>query len=35
MASRKLGFKVTINNPYKLCDFKPAYGLFFEEYTQG
>lgn len=27
-ASQKLGFKVNIDYPYKLCDFKPAYCFF-------
>lgn len=27
----KLGLKVTIDFPYKLCDFKPAYGLIFSD----
>jgi hypothetical protein len=31
IASKKLGFTVAINNPYKLCDFKPTYGLLFSE----
>jgi len=30
-ASEKLGFKVTISYPYKLCDFKPAYAFLFPE----
>ncbi|MDQ6469294.1 hypothetical protein RB619_01475 [Flavobacterium sp. LHD-80] len=30
-ASEKLGFKVSIDYPYKLCDFKPAYGFLFPE----
>jgi len=30
-ASKKLGFTVNIDNPYKLCDFKPAYGFIFLE----
>ncbi|HEY8660280.1 MAG TPA: DUF6625 family protein [Hanamia sp.] len=30
-ASEKLGFKVNIDCPYKLCDFKPAYGFIFSE----
>lgn len=30
-ASKKLGFTVCINNAYKLCDFKPAYGFIFPE----
>lgn len=35
LARRKLGFEVCIDFPYKLCDFKPVYGLFFSEYLQG
>lgn len=31
IASEKLGFKVNIDYPYKLCDFKPAYGFLFPE----
>lgn len=31
IASQKLGFAVNIDSPYKLCDFKPAYGLLFSE----
>ena len=27
----KLSFKIALDRPYKLCDFKPAYGLMFEE----
>lgn len=27
----KLGFDINIEYPYKLCDFKPAYGYFFED----
>jgi hypothetical protein len=30
-ASEKLGFQVNIDHPYKLCDFKPAYGFLFPE----
>nr|WP_169173239.1 DUF6625 family protein [Bifidobacterium sp. DSM 109957] len=33
-AAIKLGFKPCIPRPYKLCDFKPAYGFLFEEYIQ-
>jgi hypothetical protein len=29
LATDKLGFSVDIRFPYKLCDFKPAYGLLF------
>jgi len=31
IASKKLGFRVKIDRPYKLCDFKPAYGLIFSD----
>ncbi len=31
IASDKLGFTVNIDYPYKLCDFKPAYGYIFPE----
>ncbi|MBA4318728.1 MAG: hypothetical protein C0412_10030 [Flavobacterium sp.] len=34
-ASDKLGFKVCIDNPFKLCDFKPAYGFLFSEIIKG
>lgn len=34
-ASLKLGFKVNIEYPYKLCDFKPAYGFLFPEIIDG
>lgn len=33
-ASEKLGFAVNIDYPYKLCDFKPAYGFLFPEIVQ-
>ncbi len=35
LASEKLGFDVNIEYGYKLCDFKPAYGLIFKELLQG
>ena len=35
LACTKLGMQVNISFPYKLCDFKPAYGLIFEDYTIG
>lgn len=31
LASRKLGFPVRLQRPYKLCDLKPAYGLLFDD----
>lgn len=34
-ASEKLNFNVTIDTPFKLCDYKPAYGFIFEEMFEG
>jgi hypothetical protein len=34
-AKKKLGFKVNIRHPYKLCDFKPAYGFLFPKIIKG
>lgn len=34
IASEKLGFKTNISSGYKLCDFKPTYGLLFSELVQ-
>ena len=34
ICSNKLRFKVSMNYPYKLCDYKPAYGLIFENYIK-
>ncbi|MBP5772759.1 MAG: hypothetical protein J6W35_01680 [Eubacterium sp.] len=31
----KFEFEITLNSPYKLCDYKPAYGCIFEEYING
>ncbi|HTF16673.1 MAG TPA: DUF6625 family protein [Chryseolinea sp.] len=31
LASERLGFKTDIRTPYKLCDFKPTFGLLFSE----
>lgn len=28
-------FNISLNNPYRLCDFKPAYGEAFKEYIEG
>lgn len=33
--AKKLRLPVAIPNTYKLCDFKPAYGLIFSEYISG
>lgn len=35
LASEKLEYKIDIKYPYKLCDFKPAYGHIFEDYLEG
>jgi hypothetical protein len=34
-ASRVLGFPVNIGSAYKLCDFKPLYGMIFEPELRG
>jgi len=31
LATEKLGFETNIVHPYKLCDFKPAYGFIFSD----
>ena len=35
IASKKLGFQVSIPYSYKLCDFKPTYGFIFEDLFKG
>jgi hypothetical protein len=32
LASEKLGQAIAVGSPYKLCDFKPAYGRIFEDW---
>ncbi|MEO8239623.1 MAG: DUF6625 family protein [Flavobacterium sp.] len=32
LASKKLNIKTAVTTPYKLCDFKPAYGIIFSDY---
>jgi len=34
LASQKLGLKVCVADAYKLCDFKPLYGVLFESYLK-
>lgn len=34
LATDKLGFEINIKNAYKLCDFKPAYGIIFSDRIQ-
>ena len=31
----KFKFRVSLDTPYKLCDFKPTYGFVFSEYLEG
>lgn len=31
----RFDFEISLDSPYKLCDFKPAYGYVFEEYIKG
>lgn len=35
LASEKLNINISVDFPYKLCDFKPAYGIIFSEYLKG
>ena len=35
LVQSKFDFKISLNTPYKLCDYKPAYGYIFEEYLKG
>jgi hypothetical protein len=35
LVSQQLGFQVNIKYGYKLCDFKPAYGLIFSDILKG
>ena len=32
--SSKFEFELALKSPYKLCDFKPAYGFIFSEYLR-
>ncbi len=34
LAEKKLGRPVVLHAPYKLCDYKPMYGIFFEDYLK-
>lgn len=31
----KFDFKISLEHPYKLCDYRPAYGYIFESYIKG
>jgi hypothetical protein len=35
LVAHKLGLGITLGNPRKVCDFKPLYGLLFEEHLRG
>ena len=35
IATKRFNFPVNIRNPYKLCDFKPAYGFLFPNLVRG
>jgi hypothetical protein len=32
LASSRLGLEIAVRNPYKLCDFRPAFGVIFADY---
>lgn len=34
-AAKHLGFEAVLTVPYKLCDYKPMYGLIFQDYLAG
>lgn len=34
LASKKLGFEIHLNEAYKICDFKPFFGLIFNDYLK-
>jgi hypothetical protein len=35
LVEQKTGLSVSLETPYKFCDYKPAYGLIFEDYLAG
>lgn len=35
LVQSKFDFTISLKTPYKLCDFKPAYGYVFSEYLKG
>lgn len=35
LASQKLDLNIKVSDPYKLNDFKPAYGIIFDDYING
>ena len=34
VASKKLKMNINVKRPYKLCDFRHAYGIIFEDYLK-
>lgn len=34
LVEKKLEMKVSLERPYKICDFRPAYGIIFEDYLK-
>lgn len=35
LINKKVGVKVNFDRPYKLCDFRPAYGIIFDNLLEG
>ncbi|MEM1001601.1 MAG: DUF6625 family protein, partial [Bacteroidota bacterium] len=35
LASERLNMNISVKSAYKLCDFKPAYGVIFSEFVNG
>lgn len=35
LIEKKLNMKIALKAPYKLCDFRPTFGIIFEEYLMG
>nr|WP_156101202.1 DUF6625 family protein [Salegentibacter sp. Hel_I_6] len=35
LAEKKINLKINVVRPYKFCDFKPSFGVIFEDYLEG
>lgn len=35
LGCKKLGYEINLMAPYKLCDFKPAFGIILDDYLKG
>ncbi len=35
LVEKKFDFKISLERPYKICDYRPAFGLIFEEFLKG